>query len=88
LEQERLDCRRLAFFNETDSAYACSRRKIASGGRAFTDRESFAVPFNHGCTWLSAGDYNPLLKLAMEEGCRVEARFFPTANTKTFLEDR
>jgi len=23
------------------------------GGRAFTDRESFAVPFDHGCTWLS-----------------------------------
>jgi monoamine oxidase len=58
------------------------------GGRAFTDRESFAVPFDHGCTWLSAGDYNPLLKLAMEEGRRMEARFFPTANTKTFLEDR
>jgi len=58
------------------------------GGRAFTDRERFAVPFDHGCTWLSAGDYNPLVKLAVEEGRRMEARFFPTANTKTFLEDR
>jgi len=58
------------------------------GGRAYTDRESFAVPFDHGCTWLSAGDYNPLLKLAMEKGRRMEARFFPTADTKTFLEDR
>jgi len=57
------------------------------GGRALTDRESFAVPFDHGCAWLSAGDYNPLLKLAIEEGRRMEARFFPTANTKTFLED-
>ena len=58
------------------------------GGRAFTDRERFAVPFDHGCAWLSAGDYNPLLKRAVEEGRRMEARFFPTANTKTFLEDR
>jgi len=44
------------------------------GGRAFTDRESFAVPFDHGCTWLSAGGYNPLLKLAMQEGRHMEAR--------------
>ena len=58
------------------------------GGRAFTDRESFAVPFDHGCTWLSAGAYNPLLKLATELGFRMEARFFPVANTKTFFEGR
>jgi len=58
------------------------------GGRAFTDRESFIVPFDHGCTWLSAGNYNPLLKFAMAEEHRMEARFFPTANTKTFLADR
>ncbi len=58
------------------------------GGRAFTDRESFTVPFDHGCTWLSAGAYNPLLKLATEQGLRMEARFFPVANTKTFCEGR
>ncbi len=58
------------------------------GGRAFTDHESLAVPFDHGCTWLSAGPYNPLLKLAKEDGFRMEACFFPTANTKTFREDR
>ncbi len=57
------------------------------GGRAFTDHESFGVPFDHGCTWLSAGAYNPLLKLAKEDGFRMEPRFFPLANTKTFRED-
>ncbi len=58
------------------------------GGRAFTDRESFAVPFDHGCTWLSSGAYNPLLKLATEQGFRMEARFFPVAKTKTFRDGR
>ncbi len=57
------------------------------GGRAFTDHESFAVPFDHGCAWLSAGAYNPLLKLAKGDGFRMEACFFPTVNTKTFRED-
>jgi len=57
------------------------------GGRAYTDHASFAVPFDHGCAWLSAGTYNPLLQHARESGAHMEARFYPQASTKTFFED-
>jgi monoamine oxidase len=58
------------------------------GGRAFTDRESFAIPFDHGCTWLSAGPYNAFVKLAEENGLRMEECFYPYTKTQTFREGR
>jgi monoamine oxidase len=30
------------------------------GGRAWTDSETFGVPFDRGCAWLHSGDVNPL----------------------------
>ena len=53
------------------------------GGRAFTDHKSFGVPFDHGCTWLSAGPYNPLLKVAEENGFRMQECNFPYISGKT-----
>jgi phytoene dehydrogenase-like protein len=29
------------------------------GGRAYTDNDTFAVPFDHGCAWMSGGPSNP-----------------------------
>ena len=57
------------------------------GGRAYTDHDSFAIPFDHGCAWLSAGAYNPLLELAREEGLHMEKCFYPQFSTRTFFED-
>lgn len=55
------------------------------GGRAFTDRDTFAVPFDHGCAWLSGGPYNPLVEFADENGFRYTPRFFPYLEDKTFV---
>ncbi|MDJ0947366.1 MAG: NAD(P)/FAD-dependent oxidoreductase [Alphaproteobacteria bacterium] len=38
------------------------------GGRAFTESETFGVPFDHGCAWLHSADQNPLTPIARELG--------------------
>ena len=40
------------------------------GGRAFTDFESFAEPFDHGCQWLHSASINPLTPVADRLGFR------------------
>ncbi|MEL0021236.1 MAG: FAD-dependent oxidoreductase, partial [Rickettsiales bacterium] len=41
------------------------------GGRAYTERDSFGVPFDHGCAWLNGTARNPLVKLTGDLGFRV-----------------
>lgn len=41
------------------------------GGRAYTERDSFGVPFDHGCAQLHAMDRNPLRATAEELGFQV-----------------
>ncbi len=55
------------------------------GGRAYTDRDTFAVPFDHGCAWMSEGPYNPLVQFADEYGFECTARFYPLLEDKTFI---
>jgi monoamine oxidase len=38
--------------------------KDRMGGRAYTDHDTFAVPFDHGCAWMSGGPLNPLIQFA------------------------
>lgn len=38
------------------------------GGRAYTESDTFGVPFDWGCQWIQAADRNPLLPLAKEWG--------------------
>jgi monoamine oxidase len=38
------------------------------GGRAFTERRSVGVPFDHGASWLHAADRNPITTLAQDLG--------------------
>ncbi|MEM9332036.1 MAG: NAD(P)/FAD-dependent oxidoreductase [Pseudomonadota bacterium] len=38
------------------------------GGRAFTESSTFGVPFDHGCSWISAASANPYKGLAEEFG--------------------
>ena len=33
------------------------------GGRAYTESQTFGVPFDHGCAWLHSADKNPLTPL-------------------------
>ncbi|MFD2205605.1 flavin monoamine oxidase family protein [Kiloniella antarctica] len=33
------------------------------GGRAYTESETFGMPYDHGCTWLHSADVNPLSPL-------------------------
>ena len=41
------------------------------GGRAYTERDSFGVPFDHGCAWLNGTARNPLVKLTGDLSFRV-----------------
>ena len=45
-----------------------SKDKI--GGRAYTDNDTFSVPFDHGCAWMSGGSDNPLIHFA--DDCSFE----------------
>lgn len=38
------------------------------GGRAFTESDTFGVPFDHGCSWINAGSANPFKFIAEREG--------------------
>jgi monoamine oxidase len=33
------------------------------GGRAYTESQTFGVPYDHGCAWLHSADKNPLMPL-------------------------
>jgi monoamine oxidase len=41
------------------------------GGRAWTDHETFGVPFDRGCAWLHAAEVNPWRDIAAEFGFTV-----------------
>ena len=41
------------------------------GGRAWTDSETFGVPFDRGCAWLHSGDVNPWRPIAARLGLTV-----------------
>ncbi len=36
------------------------------GGRAWTESDTFGVPFDHGCSWITAANVNPYMDLARE----------------------
>lgn len=38
------------------------------GGRAWTDNNTFGVPFDHGCSWLHAANRNPFKSMADDWG--------------------
>ncbi len=58
------------------------------GGRAFTDRDSFSIPFDHGCSWMSSTPANPFIKFADENGFQYLDRYHPSTEMKTHLGDR
>lgn len=41
------------------------------GGRAWTDHQTFGVPFDRGCAWLHSGDINPWRPIAARLGFTV-----------------
>ena len=42
-----------------------------SGGRAWTESETFGVPFYHGCSWITSANINPYKALATKYGFKV-----------------
>ena len=58
------------------------------GGRAFTERDHFSIPFDHGCSWMSLTPANPFIKFADENGFQYVDRYHPTTESKTHLGDR
>ena len=38
------------------------------GGRAYTESESFGIPVDHGCSWVSGSDKNRFMKVARKKG--------------------
>ncbi len=41
------------------------------GGRAYTESETFGVPYDHGCAWLHSADKNPLTPLVKGAGFKT-----------------
>ncbi len=49
----------------------CIEARNRIGGRAWTDSETFGVPFDRGCAWLHSGDINPWRPIAADLGFTV-----------------
>jgi len=49
----------------------CIEARDRIGGRAWTDSETFGVPFDRGCAWLHSGDINPWRPIAADLGFTV-----------------
>lgn len=49
----------------------CVEARDRIGGRAWTDSETFGVPFDRGCAWLHSGDINPWRPIAADLGFTV-----------------
>lgn len=49
----------------------CIEARDRIGGRAWTDSETFGVPFDRGCAWLHSGDINPWRPIAADFGFTV-----------------
>ncbi len=41
------------------------------GGRAYTESDTFGVPFDHGCSWINHGDQNPWTPIARQGGYEI-----------------
>src|SRR5262245_36842363 len=44
------------------------------GGRAWTERQTFGLPIDHGCAWLHSADVNPWTEYARRHGFTVIER--------------
>ncbi|MFK7939257.1 MAG: flavin monoamine oxidase family protein [Roseovarius sp.] len=42
------------------------------GGRAYTETSTFGVPFDHGCSWINAGNVNPFKGIADQNGFTLQ----------------
>jgi monoamine oxidase len=49
----------------------CLEARDRIGGRAWTDCDTFGVPFDRGCAWLHSGDINPWRPIAADLGFTV-----------------
>ena len=49
----------------------CLEARERIGGRAWTDTDTFGVPFDRGCAWLHSGDINPWRPIAADFGFTV-----------------
>src|SRR5262249_32827817 len=49
----------------------CVEARARIGGRAWTDNETFGVPFDRGCAWVHSGDINPWRAIAADLGFTV-----------------
>jgi monoamine oxidase len=55
------------------------------GGRAYTDNDTFAVPFDQGCAWMSGGPDNPLIQFADECSFECVERGHALIDDKVFV---
>lgn len=58
---------------EAGLAFAVIEATSRAGGRAYTEWDSFAAPFDHGCHWLHSASINPFTALADRYGFRYRA---------------
>lgn len=56
------------------------------GGRAYTESHTFGLPYDQGCTWISAASENPFMQIARDEG--YELLNHGAAGSALFVGDR
>ena len=56
------------------------------GGRAWTESDTFGVPFDHGCSWITTANRNPFKPMADEWG--YTTLYHDDAAEVTFVGDR
>jgi monoamine oxidase len=71
---------------EKGLSFVVVEAKDRIGGRAFTDTESFDLPFDHGCSWLGRADRNPYRPIAESAGFSLLAH--DDAGESVFVGDR
>lgn len=47
------------------------------GGRAYTETDTFGLPFDHGCAWLQGPDTLPWLNIAKAQGIKLVNHDYP-----------
>ena len=72
---------------EMGISVACIEAKNRIGGRAHTDHETFGVPYDRGCHWLSTSHVNPWIEFGQTSGYTIyPAR--PEDDERAFIDGR
>lgn len=72
---------------EMGISVACIEAQDRIGGRAYTEHETFGVPYDRGCHWLTASHMNPWIEFGRSNGYTVYPEH-PEDDERVFIGSR